>query len=145
VSVEAWPLAARLAARSPHDPGYRVFVHDLVLAVSIGIHAHEKRQRARVRVNADLLVGGPFPARDDFTQALDYESIVDGIKRLADGRHINLVETLADRIAALCLADARVRAVRVTVEKLDIYPEAESVGVLVERVREDQPPAATAP
>ena len=137
MTVEAWPLAAQLAAQYPHDPGYRVFVHDFVVAVSIGIHAHEKRQRARVRINADLLVGRALPAHDDFEAAVDYETVVSGIKRLADGRHINLVETLADRIAKLCLADPRVRAVRVTVEKLDIYPEAESVGVLVERVRTD--------
>jgi dihydroneopterin aldolase len=116
-------------------PVYRVFVRDLVLAVSIGIHAHEKRQRTRIRVNADLLVATPLPERDDFAEALDYEAIVAGIKALADGRHINLVETFAGRVASLCLGDARVRWVRVTVEKLDIYPEAESVGVVVERRR----------
>jgi len=135
VSGRDWPLAADLAALHHGGKTYRIFVRDLLLAVSIGIHAHEKRQRARVRINADLLVGGGLPERDDFAQALDYETIVDGIKRLADGKHINLVETLAERIASLCLGDQRVRAVRVTVEKLDIYPEAESVGVMVERVR----------
>jgi dihydroneopterin aldolase len=119
----------------PGEPVYRVFVRDLVLAVSIGIHAHEKRQRTRIRVNAELLVGTPVPERDDFAEALDYEAIVAGIKTIADGRHINLVETFAARVASLCLGDARVRWVRVTVEKLDIYPEAESVGVVVERRR----------
>jgi 7,8-dihydroneopterin aldolase/epimerase/oxygenase len=114
---------------------YRVFVRDLVLAVSIGIHAHEKRQRARIRVNAELDVQAPLPERDDFAEALDYESIVSGIKRLADAKHINLVETFADRVARLCLGDPRVSAVRVTVEKLDIYPEAQSVGVVIERRR----------
>jgi 7,8-dihydroneopterin aldolase/epimerase/oxygenase len=135
VSFEDWPLAAARALRTPQEAGYRVFVRDLVLPVSIGIHAHEKRQRARVRINADLLVGRPLPASDDFAQVLDYETVVEGIKRLAGGGHINLVETLADRIASFCLADSRVKAVRVMIEKLDIYPEAESVGVMVERVR----------
>ena len=128
-----WPLAAEDAALQPGDPVYRVFVRDLVLAVSIGIHAHEKRQRTRIRVNADLLIGTKLPERDDFAEALDYETIVAGIKALAEMRHINLVETFAGRVAALCLGDKRVRAARVTVEKLDIYPEAESVGVVVER------------
>jgi len=67
---------------------------------------------------------------------LNYETIVDGIKALADGKHINLVESLADRIAELCLADPRVRAARVMVEKLDIYAEAASVGVMIERRRD---------
>ncbi len=114
-------------------PLYRVFVRDLVLAVSIGIHAHEKRQRTRVRINAELEVALPLPRRDDFAEALDYETIVAGIKRIADAKHFNLVETLAGRVATLCLSDRRVRMARVTVEKLDIYPEAESVGVTVER------------
>lgn len=131
--VGEWQLAAEIAARHPADPGYRVFVHDLVLAVSIGIHAHEKRQRARIRVNVDILVATPLPRADDFAEVVNYETIVAGIKALGDGKHINLVESFADRVAALCLADARVRAVRVTVEKLDIYPEAQSVGVMVER------------
>jgi dihydroneopterin aldolase len=120
---------------SSNDTVYRVFVRNLIIAVSIGIHAHEKRQRARIRVNADLVVGSPPPARDDFAEALDYEAIVKGIKALADTKHINLVETFADRVAGLCLGDRRVRAVRVTVEKLDIYAEAESVGVTIERRR----------
>ena len=116
-------------------PIYRVFVRNLVLAVSIGIHAHEKRQRARIRVNAEVAVGTPPPEGDDFAGALNYETIVNGIKGLADSRHVNLVETFAERVIALCLGDQRVAAARVTVEKLDIYPEAESVGVTIERRR----------
>ena len=116
-------------------PLYRVFVRDLVIAVSIGIHAHEKRQRTRVRINAELEVALPLPKHDDVAEALDYETIVTGVKGLAEEKHFNLVETLADRVAALCLSDRRVRLARVSVEKLDIYPEAESVGVTLERRR----------
>jgi 7,8-dihydroneopterin aldolase/epimerase/oxygenase len=117
------------------ESAYKVFVRDLVLAVSIGIHAHEKRQRARLRVNAELTVGSALPRTDDFAEVVDYETIVAGIKALAEARHIDLVESFADRVATLCLADPRVRAARVTVEKLDIYAEAQSVGVTVERQR----------
>jgi 7,8-dihydroneopterin aldolase/epimerase/oxygenase len=131
--IGEWQFAAAYAARHPESPGYRIFVRDLVLAVSIGIHAHEKRQRARIRVSADLLVGMSLPQSDDFAETLDYESIVAGIKSVADAKHINLVESFADRVATLCLKDKRVRAVRVIVEKLDIYAEAESVGVVMER------------
>jgi len=44
------------------------------------------------------------------------------------------VETLAERIAAFALEDARVRAVRVRIEKLKIIPDAASVGVEIERL-----------
>lgn len=136
MTADDWPRAAELASLGGGEPVYRVFVRNLVIAVSIGIHAHEKRQRARIRVNADLLVGTRPPVNDDFAGAFDYEAIVSGIKGLAETRHINLVETFADRVANLCLGDRRVRAVRVTVEKLDIYAEAESVGVTIERGRD---------
>lgn len=117
--------------------GYRIFVRDLVVAASIGIHAHEKRQRGRLRVSAELTVAAPVPHDDAFDQALNYEIIVAGIKAIAAAKHINLVETFAEQVMALCLADRRVRVVRVTVEKLDIYPEAQSVGVTIERRRSE--------
>jgi len=53
---------------------------------------------------------------------------------LAEG-HINLVETLCEKIAAACLKDRRVMAARVRVEKPDIIPNARSVGVEIERTR----------
>jgi dihydroneopterin aldolase len=62
------------------------------------------------------------------------EVVADIRKLLADG-HINLVETLAERIAAQCLDDHRILAAKVRVEKLDIMPEASAVGVEIERHR----------
>ncbi|MBC7950474.1 MAG: dihydroneopterin aldolase [Rhodospirillaceae bacterium] len=113
---------------------YRILVRDLVLKCLIGIHAHELLAPQRVRVNVDMAVyeqAGPLS--DDIANVVSYEDIIEGIKRmLADG-HINLVETLAEKIAELCLVDARVKSVRVRVEKLDVYAEAASVGIEIER------------
>lgn len=114
---------------------YRVFVRDLVVPCSIGIYPREKGLRRRVRVNAELAVSEAISGKDDFAEAVNYETVVAGIKSIAEAGHINLVETLADRIATLCLADPRVSSVRIVVEKLDVYPETESVGVLLERRR----------
>jgi dihydroneopterin aldolase len=47
--------------------------------------------------------------------------------------HVQLVETLAERLAEACLADARIKVARVRVEKLDVFADAASVGVEVER------------
>ena len=47
------------------------------------------------------------------------------------------VETLAEDIAAMCLEDTRVRSARVRVEKLDVFTEATSVGVEIERFNPD--------
>jgi 7,8-dihydroneopterin aldolase/epimerase/oxygenase len=131
-----WPATAP-GSRLDDEPaaGYRVFVRDLVLPCSIGIYPREKGLRRRVRVNAEIRVSAPLPNSDDFADVVNYETIVAGIKSITDAGHINLVETLADRIATLCLADHRVSAARVMVEKLDVWPETESVGVVVERTR----------
>jgi len=131
-----WPATApKTRADDEADAGYRVFVRDLVLPCSIGIYPREKGLRRRVRVNAEIQVAAPLPSSDDFADVVNYETIVAGIKSIIEAGHINLVETLADRIATLCLADHRVSATRVMVEKLDVWPETESVGVVVERRR----------
>lgn len=72
---------------------------------------------------------------DRIENVVNYEHVVNGVRALTSDVHINLVETLAERIADLCLADGRVSRVRVCVEKLDIYDEAASVGVEIERLQ----------
>jgi 7,8-dihydroneopterin aldolase/epimerase/oxygenase len=141
MTTTAWMLADALGLqRRPERPVslYRMFVRDLVLPFRIGIYGHEQKAPQRVRVNAELLVESAA-AGDDFGRVVNYETIVDGIRELARGGHINLVETLAERIVDLALVDPRVVAVRVSVEKLDVYPDAESVGVILKRRR--KPPA----
>lgn len=113
---------------------YRICVRDLVLPCHIGVHDYEKHDPQRVRVNAELLVEGRV-GQDEFRHVVNYETIVDGIRALTQGRHINLVETLADRVLELCFGDERVVTAEVRVEKLDVYPEAESIGIMMKRRR----------
>jgi dihydroneopterin aldolase len=111
-----------------------VFVRDLVLAGSIGVHRHEREAAQRIRVNLDLAVDeGGAPVDDSLFNVVCYEKIVAGVRAIVERGHINLVETLAEKIAAMCLANARVRSARVRIEKLDIVADAESVGVEIER------------
>ena len=133
------PTPLRPLARSGAEPSYRrVFVRDLVLTCAIGVHAHERDAPQRVRINVELMVReDERNLQDRIENVLSYEHIVDGVRAITEESHINLVETLAERIAGLCLADARVARGRVCVEKLDIYEEAASVGVEIERVRTD--------
>ncbi len=126
-----------VAAVGPGPGGIRrVFVKDLVAACFLGIHGHEKGSRQRVRVNLELAVrdDGPPPG-DAIHEVVCYEDIADGVRAILAGPHVNLVETLAENIAAFCLADPRAVSVRIRVEKLDVFPDAESAGVEIERVR----------
>ena len=118
----------------PADGTKRLLVRDLVLECRIGVYRHERNGKQRVRVNLDLDVadlGGP--PSDRLADVVNYETLVIGLRELSEAGHLNLVETLAEYIAELCLADARVRCARVRVEKLDVFADALSVGIEIER------------
>jgi dihydroneopterin aldolase len=129
------PTGRRRTDKAPDAAPHRVFVRDLVLDCSIGVHGHERRANQRVRINVDLDVNAPPAAGDSLAEVVDYERVVDGIRRFARAGHVNLVETLAERIAAFCLADPRVALARVRVEKIDVFPDAAAVGVEIVRGR----------
>ena len=118
-----------------------VFVRDLELDVLIGIYEIEKQKPQRIIVNIDLSVTegawrkGEGPMGDDISHVVSYEVIVKKVETIIAEGHINLVETLCEKIAASCLRDKRVMAARVRVEKPDVIPNARSVGVEIERQR----------
>jgi 7,8-dihydroneopterin aldolase/epimerase/oxygenase len=118
-----------------------VFVRDMVLVASIGIYPHEHQDRQRVRINVDLAVdddtvrAGLMVGADELNRVVNYEKIVASVRTIVGSGHTRLVETMAERIAEACLADARVRIARIRVEKLDVFADAVSAGVEVERRR----------
>ncbi|MEE8534028.1 MAG: dihydroneopterin aldolase [Alphaproteobacteria bacterium] len=112
----------------------RLFIRDLMLDCWIGIHRHEHDADQRVRINIDLTVRDDRPVNDKIANVIDYDDIVGGVKAIIAAGHINLVETLAGRIADFCVSDGRVLSARVRVEKLDAIAEAASVGVEIERL-----------
>ena len=113
-----------------------VFVRDLELMALIGIYDHEKTDPQRIIVNIDLSVAeGDGPKDDDIGHVVSYEIVVKKVEAIVAQGHINLIETLCEKIAASCLTDKRVMAARVRVEKPDIIPNARSVGVEIERAR----------
>jgi dihydroneopterin aldolase len=133
--MESQPIASTARALR------HMFLRDMVLTASIGVHPHEHAAPQRVRINVDLGVedDGARPlsrqpvGRDELVRVVDYEKLADGIRRIVARGHVRLVETLAERIAEACLADRRVHLARVRVEKLDIFPDAISAGVEIER------------
>jgi dihydroneopterin aldolase len=113
-----------------------IFIRDLLLPCSIGVHRHEKDAPQRVRINLDLSVReNEAPINDAIGNVVCYEEIATGARAIVTTGHVNLVETLAERLASYCLQDSRVAAVRVRVEKLDVFPDATSAGVEIVRAR----------
>ena len=115
-----------------------VFIRDLVLTCSVSVHKHEHEAPQRVRINLDLGVReGEWPTGDRLANVVCYDRITQGVRDIAAGGHVNLVETLAENIATMCLSHTLVRSVRVRVEKLDVYEDAASVGVEIERFKRE--------
>jgi dihydroneopterin aldolase len=118
-----------------------VFLRDMVLPASIGIYPHEHAVNQRVRVNVNLGVdddsalAATAVGPDELVRVVDYEKVANLVRSIVGSGHMRLVETLAERIAEACLTDARVRLVRIRVEKLDVFPDAVSAGVEIERRR----------
>ena len=112
-----------------------VFIRNLELPAQIGVWRHEHGKEQPIRINVDLAVEDLIDLGDDLAKVVDYGVIETKIREMIAEGHVRLAETLAERIAAACFEDARVRTVRVRVEKLEALTSAESVGIEIERTR----------
>jgi dihydroneopterin aldolase len=118
------------------EPLDRIFVHDYVLEVEIGVHHNEKGVTQRVRFSVDIdIASDPKNLEDDIDRTLDYDYVINGIKAIIARGHINLVETLAEDVAKHCISHPRAQRVEVMIEKLDKDPGA--VGVQIVRRKQE--------
>lgn len=117
------------------DGTRHILIRNLVVPCEIGVFPHEHGKKQRVRIDATLAVadGGAVLA-DKLAATVSYSDIIDQVRALCGRGRVNLVETLAERVADLCLSDPRVQSARVRVEKLDIYSDGTVVGVEIERL-----------
>ena len=128
-NVTRLPIAsAALAIR-------HVFIRNLEVLAHIGVYGHEQGKQQPVRINVDLAVEDTAVLEDKLDRVVDYAAIANKIRAIVDAGHINLAETLAERIATVSFEDPRVKTARVRVEKLHALPGAESGGVEIERQR----------
>jgi dihydroneopterin aldolase len=111
-----------------------VFIRNLELLAHIGIHGHEQGKAQPVRINVDLGVRESENVDDKLERVVDYEAITTKIRAIVAKGHINLAETLAERIADAAFEDFRITSARIRVEKLHALPGAESAGVEIERI-----------
>ena len=116
----------------------RMFLKNYEVQINIGVHEFEKKGEQRVLINVDLFVPLDLstPHEDRLNEVVDYDFMRDTIaRRMAQG-HIHLQETLCDDVARAMLAHPKVRAVRVSTAKPDVYPDCDCVGVEVIHIKE---------
>ena len=116
----------------------RIVIKDLLLRTIIGVNDDERTNRQDVLINLTLETETRAAGRsDDIAQTVNYRTVTKEVIDLVENSRFLLVERLAEEVARLCLADQRVARVQVTVEKPTALRFASSVGVSIERSRDD--------
>ena len=113
----------------------RLVIHDLKAECRIGVFDWERERPQPIWIDLELAIDAAKAARrDDVQAAVDYGHLVTSVKGLAEGKTYQLLETLAEDVAALVLEEFRVPQVRVQVKKRAL-PGINYAAVEVERLR----------
>ena len=128
----------RAEASASADPRDRISLRDHVVEVDIGAFQQERGQRQRVRFDVVVEVRPhPAPLQDDVDRILSYDRITESIAAELASERLNLLETLAERVAERILAEPQAMRAFVRIEKLDRGPGA--LGVEIVRSRAEVP------
>lgn len=114
-----------------------IYVRGLQIEASIGVYPHEHEHKQPVIIDIELDMGDmPAPSDDRLHETLDYGIVAEKAQEIALEDHVQLVETLADKIATWALkADDRVAGCKVSIAKPQALLEANAAGVEIIRRR----------
>ena len=114
----------------------KVIIKDLTLNIFVGIHSFEKKKKQRVKFNVEILTD-PYvsPNSKNLNSILNYEEIVMQIEKLANLKHHELLEDLAENIFNIIFRNKLVKKINLKLEKLDILKKTKSVGIEVSKTK----------
>ena len=125
--------------------GDRIFLHGLSAECIIGFIDWERRVKQTVVLDLELPVDCRHAAQtDEVADTLDYKKVAKRVLAFVEASEFKLVETLAQRVALVILAEFPVDWVRVALNKPGAIRNSRDVGVVIERSRADLPPSAAA-
>ncbi len=111
-----------------------IYLHDLKIECIIGIWEWERRLKQTVILDLDMAADIRHAAASDkIEDTLNYKAVSKRLVEFVGGSQFQLVETLAEKIAEILLAEFRLRWVRVRVNKKGAVRGAGDVGVIIER------------
>ena len=110
-----------------------IFIRDFRLQTLIGFHRRERVVPQTIRLDLEIgIANRAVFGSDKVTDCIDYDKVTTRIREVA-GAHVNLVETLADKVAGMVLDEFGAAWVKVSIAKLGILKDVGLVGVTVER------------
>ena len=101
----------------------------LILLISVGIHQFEKLKKQKVKFNLEITTDSNL--KPEIKSIINYETIINGIKKLTDKKHYELLESLSESIFDEIFKNKNVKKIRLKIEKLEIIKETKSVGIEV--------------
>jgi dihydroneopterin aldolase len=129
---------ARAEASAGENPRDRISLRDHVVEADIGAFQKERGHKQRLRFNVVVEVRPVTePLEDDVDRILSYDRITEAIADELAAERLNLLETLAERVAERILAEPAAMRAFVRIEKLDVGPYA--LGVEIVRSRAERP------
>lgn len=121
---------------SDMDQPDRILLHDYIVSAEIGAFQTERGQRQRLRFNIEVdLATHVHGVNDEVDRILSYDILTGAVAAGLADRRYDLLETLAEKIAAQILAHPRAAQVSVMVEKLDRIPGALGVRLVRRQAR----------
>jgi 7,8-dihydroneopterin aldolase/epimerase/oxygenase len=113
-----------------------IFIRDLRVETVVGIYDWERRIRQTVSLDLDMGADIKAAANSDrIEDTLDYKAVAKRVTQFVTEQEFQLVETLAEKVAALILDEFKIRQVKVTLHKPGAVSGSKSVGVSIERSR----------
>ena len=111
----------------------KIIVKDLILLLSVGIHQFEKQKRQKVKFNIEITTDPNL--KPDVKTIVNYEGIINDIKKLTEKTHFELLETLSESIFDEIFKNKKIKKIKLKIEKLEIIKETTSVGIEVIKTR----------
>ena len=136
ISTGAW-VPSHIKDHISEERTYKIFINNLELNALIGIHDYEKKKKQKILISVLLeAFDNNSKISDKIENVVSYEFIVSDIKKLVMKGHTGLLETLAEKIAEICLRDMRVISAKINIEKIEVFKEAKGVGIEIYRKKE---------
>jgi dihydroneopterin aldolase len=115
-----------------------VFISDLRIRTIIGIYEWERRVRQSISLDLEMATDIAHAAASDaIGDTLDYKAVSKRLIEFVEASEFQLVETLAERIAAIVRTEFHVPWLRLTVHKPGAVRGSRDVGVVIERGQRD--------
>ncbi|MGB5446055.1 MAG: dihydroneopterin aldolase [Psychromonas sp.] len=111
-----------------------VFIKQLEVISTIGVYDWEKSVQQKLYFDLEMAFDNqPAAKSDDINLALDYFSVSEAVNTFAQTHCYELIETMAESVAALIMEQFSVPWVKVTLHKPGALPKAQTLGVQIER------------